>query len=56
MNSFIRISYKNESPYDEYEGQFQKYQRYYNQEIADIVYDNMKQYFIKFGYDKDSWK
>lgn len=48
--------YKNESPYDEYEGEFQKFQRFYNQEIADIVYSYMEPYFTKFGYDKDSWK
>lgn len=57
INEFVYHNrYKNESPYDEYEGRFQKYQLYYNQEVADIVYDNMKEYFIKFGYDKDSWK
>lgn len=55
-NIIKKNNYKNGSPYDEYEGQFQKFKRFYNQEIADIVYDNMKEYFIKFGYDKDSWK
>lgn len=57
IDTFVKNNiFKNESPFDEYEGQFQKYQRFYNQEIADLVYDNMKEYFIKFGYDKDSWK
>lgn len=47
--------YKNGSPYDVYEGQFQKYKRFYTQEIADYVYERMIPYFTKFGYDKDSW-
>jgi hypothetical protein len=29
---------------------------YYNQETANIVYTNYKEYFDLFGYDKDSWK
>lgn len=57
INEFVDNNrFKNGSPHDEYVGQFQKFKRFYNQELADIVYDNMKEYFIKFGYDKDSWK
>lgn len=57
INTFVKTNkFKNESPHDEYVGEFQKFQRFYNQEIADLVYNNMKEYFIKFGYDKDSWK
>ena len=48
--------FKNENPHDEYVGNFQKYQKYYDQEIADMVYDNHKEYFELGGYDKDSWK
>lgn len=29
---------------------------YYNEETANIVYTNYKEYFDLFGYDKDSWK
>jgi len=29
---------------------------YYNQETADIIYLNYKEYFDLCGYDKDSWK
>ena len=29
---------------------------FYNQEIADYVYDNLKKQFEFFGYNKDSWK
>ncbi len=29
---------------------------YYNQEIADLVYENFKGKFAIMGYDKDSWK
>lgn len=28
----------------------------YNQDIADLVYNNLKEQFDMFGYDKDSWK
>ena len=57
LSSVIRINqYKNGSPYDEYLGQLQKYQRFYTQDIADYVYGIMEPYFTKFGYDKDSWK
>jgi len=48
--------YMNESPYDVYEGKFQKYKKYYTQEIADVVYYHMKPYFDLGGYDRDSWK
>ena len=49
-------NYANENEYDEYVGNFQKYQRFYNQENADLVYSYLKHYFDLFGYDKDSWK
>jgi hypothetical protein len=29
---------------------------HYNQETADIIYSNYKEYFELCGYDKDSWK
>lgn len=48
--------YKNENPRDEYRGEFQYFQKYYDQETADIVYNNHKEYFELGGYDKDSWK
>ena len=48
--------YKNENPNDEYVGEFQHFQKYYNQEIADLLYTNLKEYFDYFGYEKDSWK
>jgi hypothetical protein len=34
---------------------FQYYQRYYNQEFVDLVYNNLKDYFEYFDYSKDSW-
>ena len=49
-------TYKNVHPRDEYQGEFQYFQKYYTQEIADLVYDNHKEYFDLGGYDKDSWK
>jgi len=48
--------HKNENPHDEYNGNHQHYQKYYTQEIADIVYETHKEYFELGGYDKDSWK
>jgi hypothetical protein len=56
MTSVRVNSYMNENPRDEYVGNFQKFQKYYTQEIADIVYNNHKEYFELGGYDKDSWK
>ena len=47
---------KNENKYDEYIGQFQNILKYYNQELADLVYEKFKGYFEYFGYHKDSWK
>ncbi len=47
--------FKGENPKDEYIGNIQHYQKYYNQELADLVYNNLKEYFDYFGYDKDSW-
>jgi len=32
------------------------YKEYYNQELADIIYLNYKEYFDHLNYDKDSWK
>jgi len=32
------------------------YKEYYNQELADIVYEKKQNYFKVFGYDRDSWK
>ena len=29
---------------------------FYNQEIADLIYSELKEQFDMFGYDKDSWK
>lgn len=48
--------YKNENPRDEYIGQLQHFQKYYDQEIANLVYNTHKEYFELSGYDKDSWK
>jgi hypothetical protein len=31
------------------------YKEYYNQELADIIYLNYKEYFDHLSYDKDSW-
>jgi len=57
ITAFITLNnFKNESPFDEYEGEFQRFKRFYTQEIADLVYSNMEPYFSKFGYSKDSWK
>ncbi len=47
--------FKGENPRDEYIGNIQHYQKYYNQELADLVYNNLKDYFDYFGYSKDSW-
>jgi len=33
-----------------------EWKSFYNQELADIVYEDRKEWFIKFGYDRDSWK
>ena len=56
LQSSIRTNnHKNENPKDEYIGNFQNFKKYYNQETADLVYNNLKQYFTKFGYRKDSW-
>ena len=35
---------------------FKTYKEYYNQELADIIYLNYKEYFDHINYDKDSWK
>lgn len=32
------------------------WKQFYNQDLADWVYNKMKSWFIKFDYDKDSWK
>ena len=32
------------------------WKNWYNQELADIVYNIKENYFKTFGYDKDSWK
>lgn len=32
------------------------WRKFYTQEIADIIYYRMPNYFELFGYDKDSWK
>lgn len=45
-----------ENKLDEYIGRFQNITKYYNQEMADLVYEAFKDYFIFFDYDKDSWK
>jgi len=47
--------FKGENPRDEYIGNIQHYQKYYNQELADLVYNNLKDYFDYFGYLKNSW-
>ena len=47
----ILITSKMSHPYDEYEGEFQRFKRFYTQEIADLVYSNMEPYFTKFGYE-----
>ena len=49
-------SFKYENPRDEYKGEFQYFQKHYDQETADIVYTYHKEYFELGGYDKDSWK
>ena len=33
-----------------------RWQEYYNQETADIVYNSGFNYFETFGFEKDSWK
>jgi hypothetical protein len=45
-----------ENKYDEYVGRFQNIVKHYNQDIADLVYEKLKNYFDYFGYHKDSWK
>jgi len=45
-----------ENVHDEYIGRFQNIKKYYTQELADMVYDVLEEYFIFFNYDKDSWK
>lgn len=52
----VKNNHKYENPNDEYVGEFQHFQKYYTQELADLVYNNLKEYFDYFGYDKDSWK
>ena len=32
-------------------GKFQRFKRFYTQEIADLVYSKMEPYFTKFGYE-----
>lgn len=57
MNSQVRFNnFMNENPLDEYVGNYQKYQKYYNEKNARFVYSKLKNYFDIFGYDKDSWK
>lgn len=57
LDALVRKNnYANENEFDEYVGNFQKYQRFYNEELANFVYDNLKHYFEIFGYQKDSWK
>jgi len=56
IESSVRFNnYKNENINDEYVGNFQNFQKHYDQESADLVYSHLKEYFIKFGYEKDSW-
>jgi hypothetical protein len=56
IDIYLRYNqFKGENPKDEYIGNIQHYQKYYNQELADLVYNNLKEYFDYFGYDKDSW-
>jgi hypothetical protein len=49
-------NYANENPYDQYNGNFQNYQRFYDENIANFVYSKIPNYFEIFGYSKDSWK
>lgn len=49
-------NYAYENELDEYNGNFQKYQRFYTEEIANLVYTKLKHYFEIFEYPKDSWK
>ena len=56
LNGIRKNTYKSENTRDEYRGEFQYFQKYYDQETADIVYHNHKEYFELGGYDKDSWK
>lgn len=54
-SSLRRNNNKNENPHDEYIGNFQHFQKYYDQESADLVYTKLEEYFTKFGYERDSW-
>lgn len=56
LQYLVNNTCKHENPRDEYIGEFQHFQKYYTQELADLVYGNLKEYFDYFGYDKDSWK
>ena len=54
---FFKVNtHKYENPKDEYIGEFQHYQKYYTQDLADMFYEKLKDYFDYFGYDKDSWR
>jgi hypothetical protein len=55
-DSIRKNNYAFENEYDEYEGNFQKYQKYYTQELADFVCSKIGHYFDIFGYSKESWK
>lgn len=45
-----------ENKFDEYIGRFQNITKYYNQEMADLVFETFKDYFNFFNYDRESWK
>jgi hypothetical protein len=54
---FFKVNgHKYENPRDEYIGEFQHYQKYYTQDLADMFYEKLKPYFDYFDYDKDSWR
>ena len=56
-NSIVTNHHANENQLDEYNSNgVQRTDKWYNQELADIVYEREKFIFDLCGYDKDSWK
>lgn len=56
LESTVRTNnHMNENPHDEYIGNFQHFQKYYDQESADLIYSHLEEYFTRFGYGRDSW-
>lgn len=44
------------SPTEALDSKHANWRQHYTQELAEVIYDAAEQHFVRFGYDKDSWK